>query len=119
MYSANETLSRLLKLGFQIRRQSGSHIVLRHVDGRQTFVAMHPGDIPIGTFKKILNKQELQNWISKILNDMLSSYYDQWGAFTLLFHHFPNPLFSINSINFQEIYTRIFRECDAPFIIDS
>ncbi len=55
-YSANETLSKLLKAGFQVKRQSGSHIVLRHSDGRQTYVAMHPGDIPIGTFKKILKQ---------------------------------------------------------------
>ena len=45
-YKAREVRQKLLKAGFQIRRQSGSHLVLRHVDGRQTYVAMHPGDIP-------------------------------------------------------------------------
>ncbi|HOW84219.1 MAG TPA: hypothetical protein PK573_16770 [Spirochaetota bacterium] len=29
---------------------------MRHPDGRQTYVAMHPGDIPTGTFRKILKQ---------------------------------------------------------------
>lgn len=55
-YSAREVLRRLLKAGFAEVRQSGSHKVLRHPDGRQTYVAMHPGDIPTGTYRKILKQ---------------------------------------------------------------
>ena len=55
-YSARETLRKLQKAGFEIKRQSGSHAVLRHTDGRQTYIAMHPGDIPKGTFNKILKQ---------------------------------------------------------------
>jgi predicted RNA binding protein YcfA (HicA-like mRNA interferase family) len=40
-YKAREVLAKLQRAGFVIRRQSGSHIVLRHSDGRQTYVAMH------------------------------------------------------------------------------
>ena len=40
-------------------RQSGSHKILRHPDGRQTYVAMHPGTLPTGTFRKILKQAEL------------------------------------------------------------
>lgn len=58
-YSSRETLAKLLKLGFQVKRQSGSHIVLRHPDGRQTYVSMHPGDLPTGTFRKILKQADL------------------------------------------------------------
>ena len=58
-YSARDILSRLKKAGFEEKRQSGSHIVLRHPDGRQTYVAMHPGDVPTGTFKKILKQAGL------------------------------------------------------------
>lgn len=58
-YKATEILSRLLKVGFIIKRQSGSHVVLRHKDGRQTYVSMHPGDVPIGTFKKILKQANI------------------------------------------------------------
>ena len=52
-YSAREVLARLLRAGFIEVRQSGSHKVLRHADGRQTYVAMHSGILPTGTFRKI------------------------------------------------------------------
>jgi predicted RNA binding protein YcfA (HicA-like mRNA interferase family) len=39
--------------------QSGSHKILRHPDGRQTYVAMHPGGLPTGTFRKILKQAGL------------------------------------------------------------
>jgi len=42
-----------------VKRQSGSHVVLRHADGRQTYVAMHPGDVPTGTFRAILKQANL------------------------------------------------------------
>ena len=58
-YSAKEVLQKLQHAGFIIRRQSGSHIVLKHKDGRQTYVAMHTKDIPTGTFKKILKQAHL------------------------------------------------------------
>jgi len=59
-YSAREVLLKLQKAGFVIKRQSGSHVVLRHSDGRQTYVAMHLGDIPKGTFKKITAARNFQ-----------------------------------------------------------
>jgi predicted RNA binding protein YcfA (HicA-like mRNA interferase family) len=58
-YKAREVLAKLQRAGFVIKRQSGSHVVLRHADGRQTYVAMHPGDIPSGTFRAILRQAEL------------------------------------------------------------
>ncbi|MGM0653599.1 MAG: type II toxin-antitoxin system HicA family toxin, partial [Bacillota bacterium] len=45
--------------GFNEKRQSGSHVIMRHPDGRQTYIAMHPGDIPVGTFRKILKQAQL------------------------------------------------------------
>jgi predicted RNA binding protein YcfA (HicA-like mRNA interferase family) len=42
-----------------VKRQSGSHIVLRHPDGRQTYVAMHTEDVPTGTFRSILKQAKL------------------------------------------------------------
>ena len=53
------SLARLLRAGFIEKRQSGSHKVLRHEDGRQTYVAMHPGDLPEGTLRSILKQAEL------------------------------------------------------------
>jgi len=58
-FKAKEVLRRLQHAGFEVRRQSGSHVVLRHVDGRQTYVPMHPGDIPSGTFRSILKQAGL------------------------------------------------------------
>ncbi len=58
-YSAREVLARLIRAGFIEVRQSGSHKVLRHPDGRQTYVAMHPGTLPTGTFRKILKQAGL------------------------------------------------------------
>ena len=58
-YSAREVLARLIRAGFVEVRQTGSHKVLRHLDGRQTYVAMHPGTLPTGTFRKILKQAGL------------------------------------------------------------
>jgi predicted RNA binding protein YcfA (HicA-like mRNA interferase family) len=58
-YKAREALTKLQRAGFVIKRQSGSHVILRHADGRQTYVAMHPGDIPTGTFRSILKQAGL------------------------------------------------------------
>ncbi len=58
-YSAREVLARLIRAGFVEVRQSGSHKVVRHPDGRQTYVAMHPGTLPTGTFRKILKQAGL------------------------------------------------------------
>jgi len=56
---AREILAKLQHAGFVIKRQSGSHVILRHADGRQTYVAMHPGDVPAGTFRAILRQSAL------------------------------------------------------------
>jgi len=58
-FKAKEVLRRLLRADFAVRRQSGSHVVLRHADGRQTYVPMHPGDVPSGTFRSILKQAGL------------------------------------------------------------
>ena len=58
-YKAREVLARFQRAGFVVKRQSGSHVVLRHADGRQTYVAMHTGDVPTGTFRSILKQAAL------------------------------------------------------------
>jgi predicted RNA binding protein YcfA (HicA-like mRNA interferase family) len=58
-WSAREILRRLLKAGFVEVRQSGSHKVLRHPDGRMTYISIHPGDMPSGTFQNILKQAGL------------------------------------------------------------
>lgn len=55
-FKPDEVLGKLLKIGFEKKRQSGSHIILRHSDGRQTYVSIHSKDIPEGTFRAILKQ---------------------------------------------------------------
>lgn len=45
----------LNKLGFQQIRQRGSHIFLKHPDGRTTVVPFHKKDIGRGLMRAILN----------------------------------------------------------------
>ncbi len=54
-------LVRLLeRLGFQRLRQRGSHLYLRHPDGRATVVPIHRGeDLPPGLLRSILHDVEL------------------------------------------------------------
>lgn len=58
-HQAKEVLRKLKRAGFEERRQSGSHLVLRHEDGRQTYLPMHTGDVPTGTFRSILKQAGL------------------------------------------------------------
>ena len=55
-HKTKEVLRKLRRAGFEERRQSGSHLVLRHPDGRQTYLPMHTGDVPTGTFRSILKQ---------------------------------------------------------------
>lgn len=55
--NANELIKIFFKIGFKITRQFGSHIFLRHEDGRTTIVPNHPGEkIDRGLLNKIIKK---------------------------------------------------------------
>ncbi len=58
----------LLKHGFVVKRQTGSHIRLIHSDGRATTVAMHNRDLPKGTLKAILKQSglTLEEFLKKV-----------------------------------------------------
>jgi predicted RNA binding protein YcfA (HicA-like mRNA interferase family) len=50
-----KVIKALSKLGFKIVRKHGSHVVLKHPDGRLTVVPVHPGEeIGIGLLSKII-----------------------------------------------------------------
>jgi len=52
---ANEVIRVLEKLGFDSIRQSGSHAIYHHPDGRWTTVPIHGGkDLSRGILRKIL-----------------------------------------------------------------
>ena len=57
---ANELIRALEEAGFQIIRQRGSHVRMKHPDGRIVTVPVHPGqDIGRGLLRKILRDAEL------------------------------------------------------------
>jgi len=50
----------LLKLGFERKRQKGSHVSYRHPDGRATTVPFHSGkDIPRKLLRRILKQADI------------------------------------------------------------
>ena len=57
---AGEPVRALQKAGFYFVRQRGSHVRLRHTDGRIVIMPMHPAqDIGRGLLRKILRDAEL------------------------------------------------------------
>ncbi len=56
--SGKEICKALSKMGFQPIRQKGSHLYMRHPDGRSTVVPMKP-QIGRGLLKRILNEADI------------------------------------------------------------
>lgn len=57
---ASRLLKVLQKLGFYKHHQSGSHIQLKHPDGRRTTIPYHPSqEIRRGTLKAIIDDLEI------------------------------------------------------------
>ena len=57
LISAKEFIKILESIGFRVTRQEGSHVFLRHEDGRTTVVPNHPGEkLDRGLLNKILRK---------------------------------------------------------------
>ncbi len=55
-----EIVKLLQSIGFEKIRQKGSHVYLRHPDGRSTVVPIHKGrDIDRGLLRKIIRDVEL------------------------------------------------------------
>lgn len=56
----NEVIRVLEKVGFQVIRQKGSHVRMKHEDGRVVTIPVHSGKtIGIGLLGKILRDAEL------------------------------------------------------------
>ncbi|MBI4599502.1 type II toxin-antitoxin system HicA family toxin [Candidatus Uhrbacteria bacterium] len=51
-----DLLQALLKAGFFIFHQVGSHARLHHADGRRVTIAIHSKPLPKGTFRAILRQ---------------------------------------------------------------
>ena len=60
LMSAKELVKVLEKLGFEFKRQQGSHMFFEHPDGRTTVIPNHPGeDLDRGLLNKII-KHDLE-----------------------------------------------------------
>ena len=55
LLTANELAKIIKKIGFEFKRQEGSHMFFEHTDGRTTVVPNHPGEeIDRGLLNKIV-----------------------------------------------------------------
>jgi len=66
---ANKVIKALEKMGFKRIRQKGSHMFMRHPDGRTTLITLHPGeDIGKGMIRKIINDAKItrEEWLELI-----------------------------------------------------
>lgn len=60
MLTGKEIISTLKKAGFVVERQRGSHVFMKHSDGRATVVPVHSGEIiGPGLLSKILRDVEM------------------------------------------------------------
>ena len=58
--TGSEVVRALQKADFEVVRQRGSHVYMRHADGRATVVPVHKGeDLGRGILSKILRDVEL------------------------------------------------------------
>ena len=58
--TGEQVIKALGKAGFQVLRQRGSHVYLKHPDGRATVVPVHKGEsIGRGLLRKIMQDTEL------------------------------------------------------------
>ncbi len=69
-FKGDKLVKFLENLGFKIVRQKGSHIRLKHENGRVTTVPIHKGkDIPKGLLRKIIRED-----LEVTLEDFLKEY---------------------------------------------
>jgi len=69
--SAKDLIKVLQRIGFCVVRQRGSHVRLKHEDGRVVTIPVHVGqDVSRGLLRKILRDAELSpHDLGKLLND--------------------------------------------------
>ena len=68
---AKKVIRALETIGFKQIRQKGSHLFMRHPDGRTTLITIHPGeDIGKGMIRKVISDAKItrDEWIELIEN---------------------------------------------------
>ena len=57
---AKKVIKLLSKIGFEVVRQRGSHVIMKHSDGRVTVIPVHPGeDLGRGILSKIIRDSRI------------------------------------------------------------
>lgn len=67
--TSKQLIKTLQKIGFILERQRGSHLFLKHPDGRATVIPIHKGeDIGRGLLRKIIRdiKSDLKDFLKLI-----------------------------------------------------
>lgn len=69
---AEKVVKALSKLGFEITRQKGSHLVMKHPDGRVTVIPIHSGEeLGRGILRQIAHDAKIgKDEFVKILDDI-------------------------------------------------
>jgi len=69
---AEKVVKALSKLGFEITRQKGSHLVMKHPDGRVTVIPIHSGEeLGRGILRQIAHDAKIgKDDFVKILDDI-------------------------------------------------
>jgi len=58
--TGEQIIKALGKTGFQVLRQRGSHVYLKHADGRATVVPVHKGEsVGRGLLRKVIQDAEM------------------------------------------------------------
>lgn len=58
--AAKDVIKILVKIGFVVKRQRGSHVFLKHPDGRAIVIPIHPGEeMGRGLLSKIIKEAKL------------------------------------------------------------
>ena len=69
---AEKVIKALNKIGFQVLRQKGSHVIMKHPDGRVTVIPVHKGEeLGRGILREIINdakvnKEEFLKLLKKV-----------------------------------------------------
>jgi len=58
--TGEQVVKALCKYGFRVERQKGSHLYLKHADGRATVIPLHKGEsIGKGLLRKIIRDTDM------------------------------------------------------------
>ena len=55
-FTPKQLIRAFLRIGFVVDRQTGSHVTLRHADGRRAVIALHNRELKRGTLLGVIKQ---------------------------------------------------------------